>query len=618
MKRPNCLSAKQIALSCGILLLFSTIILYLFQYQSDEVLFHNLCNELFQEEMKNSTLSLHYTLAHPENFGITQYDVALPCYNPKNLACTRKKTKQVLSSLQQISPTSLTEQDAYNYMLLTRFLENTLAMSYFPYFEEPFAPNSGMHTQLPILFTEYTFRNKKDVEDYLILLEKTEDYFSSLLLLEQEKKEAGFFMPSSSLQQVVTQCKTIMDQNELTQGTHFLQTSFQERLENLMADTTLPPKDQITSEEYCIYLEKNNHILTSILQPTYVRLAQELTLLEDPTIPLSGLASKPNGRDYYLLLLRSETGSYRDLSEIRSLLSESLIQEYKAIRALISEHETSLSTNNVPVNPSFPITTAGNMISDLQTRMEGIFPPFPCPGSLQNAPTVTIKPVATNLQSYCAPAFYLTTPIDESSKNVIYINQKNSPSGAELYTTLAHEGYPGHLYQTVYNNRYSMLENRNLIREILWYGGYLEGWAIYTEFLSYNFASKLMLENHQTEGAYHLQLEKHNRSLQLCIYSLLDIMIHYDNASFKQIAETLAQFGITDEEIIRKIYTYIVEEPCNYLKYYLGYLEVLALQEQAKEIWKDDYSDYNFHRFYLECGPSDFFTLSESLESSYE
>ncbi len=41
----------------------------------------------------------------------------------------------------------------------------------------------------------------------------------------------------------------------------------------------------------------------------------------------------------------------------------------------------------------------------------------------------------------------LVPAIDFYKENVIYVNKAQT---AELYPTLAHEGYPGHLYQNVY------------------------------------------------------------------------------------------------------------------------------------------------------------------------
>ena len=104
-------------------------------------------------------------------------------------------------------------------------------------------------------------------------------------------------------------------------------------------------------------------------------------------------------------------------------------------------------------------------------------------------------------------------------------------------------------------------------------------------------------------------------------------MIHYENASYTQIAEILKQFGITEVSSANAVYTYIAEEPCNYLKYYLGYLEILALRELFRDSFQDSSrnsfteatepasSDYAFHEFYLNAGPSDFTSLGELLES---
>ena len=210
------------------------------------------------------------------------------------------------------------------------------------------------------------------------------------------------------------------------------------------------------------------------------------------------------------------------------------------------------------------------------------------------------------MEDYSAPAYYLIPPMDDLSQNTIYINQKTTTDNLSLFTTLAHEGYPGHLYQTVFNKRDFMELDTNTARQLLWYGGYLEGWALYVEFYGYDYATRLLEESGRPEDALCVQLEKHNRSLLLCIYSMLDIMIHYENADF----------GINSSSAARSVYCYIADEPCNYLKYYLGYLEFLELKEQAKTLWQENYCDYDFHRFVLEAGPSDFTALTQLLNNT--
>ena len=249
------------------------------------------------------------------------------------------------------------------------------------------------------------------------------------------------------------------------------------------------------------------------------------------------------------------------------------------------------------------------MLTDLRDRMQGLFPTFPNVG--ETAPTIHVKEVVPCLQEYCAPAFYLTPPFDDTTTNSIYINTGTTMSAVDLYTTLAHEGFPGHLYQTVYSNRLQLMSDSTPIQQLLWFGGYLEGWALYVEFLAYDYAAQIMQEAGYPEYAELIQIEKHNRSTQLCLYSLLDILIHYENADLQQTAEVLAQFGITNSASVTTIFKYIVEEPANYPKYYLGYLEILMLKDTCKEAWGEEYSEYNFHKFFLENGPADFGTLQE-------
>ena len=602
MKKQSSLSFRQLCFCIGALLAFFCLTLFLFTFRRDEKRFASITASLFTEEMKANTLSMHYTIANPEDFGICGYQPVLACYAPGNAEKSRAALENTRAALGSVRAEKLTEQDSYLWKLLTRSLENSLELGNYPYFDSPLSPISGMQSQLPILLAEYTFRSKRDVEDYLSLLEQTDGYLSSLLLYEQEKAAAGRPACASSLQSVRKQCDTIVTSEALEAGTHFLQTTFQERLEPLLAEQKLSP------EEAAQYTARNNRLLKTVLLPAYQALGDGLLLLEDSSVLLQGLAATEGGRSYYEKLLIAETGSYRPVPEIQELLAEAFSREYEAVRSLIISHPELLQEDSTE-SSSFPYKNSSQILLDLQQRMSGSFPPIPG-GSV----TASVKPVSPSLEDYCAPAFYLTAPLDDTDVNSIYINRSKTPEGLDLYTTLAHEGYPGHLYQTVYYNRSACLRGERPARELLWYGGYQEGWALYVEFMSYDYASTLLREYSQEKAALTAQLEKHNRSLQLCLYSMLDIMIHYENASYSTVAKTLEGFGITDSASARAIYAYIVQEPCNYLKYYLGYLEILSLREQARELWQEEYSDLRFHTFFLDCGPSDFTSLKERLE----
>lgn len=585
-----------------LLLAFTFLTLFLFSYQKDEKRFTNITSRLFTEEMISNTLNMHYTIAFPSDFGICEYDPVLPGYCADASRQGQISLENTLASLKSLNRNKLEASDAWLHRLLVRYLENSLTLSSFSYYNEPLSPSSGMQSQLPILLAEYTFRSKRDVEDYLSLLEQTDQYFASLLLYEQEKADAELLMPAASLKSVREQCDTVISASSLQSGTHFLQTTFRERLESL-TDANL-----ITPEEAQKYINTNDRLLKTVLLPAYTALGDGLLILEDESVPLTGLAAFPRGKEYYESLLISETGSYRSVSQIQELLTTYFTREFETLRALLSEHPEIAQKYSNDESVDFPYENAAQMLTDLKGRMTGNFPAVPGDNC-----SVSIKAVSQSLSDYCAPAFYLTTPLDDTTWNVIYINEPKTPKGLELYTTLAHEGYPGHLYQNIYHNRTDLSRGERPVKELLWYGGYLEGWALYVEFMSYDYASAMLQENNRGQDALWVQTEKHNRSLQLCLYSLLDTMIHYENASYSQVAKVLEKFGIDDSSSVRAIYTYIVQEPCNYLKYYLGYLEILSLRERARSLWGDDYSDYRFHCFYLDNGPADFLSLNELL-----
>lgn len=579
--------------------------------------YERAAKQLFIDEMISSTLNMHYTLANPEDYGIQQYEAILPCYDGDKRQAGIVSLEESLNFYQGLNRSKLTDRDAHTVNLLTAYLENTLVLSRYPYYEEPLSPSSGMQSQLPILLAEYTFRNRRDVEDYLDILSQTGDYFSSLLSFEKEKKEADLLMAASSLRNVAEQCRTILTAEALEKGEHFLQITFRERLQELAdnlsasnaADTASSPL--LTLREMDAYIAQNNQFLSEIMLPAYQSLADGLDALADPAILLTGLSAKPEGAAYYEALLRSETGSVRSINEISRMLVTKLDEEFSFLQALLDNVDYSLLSEESYQQCSdlFPLKSCETMLTDLRDRMQGLFPAFP--GTGEAPPAIHVKEVAACLQEYCAPAFYLTPPFDDTTTNSIYINTGTSMSSVDLYTTLAHEGFPGHLYQTVYSNRLQLMSDSTPIQQLLWFGGYLEGWALYVEFLAYDYAAQIMQEAGHPEYAELIQIEKHNRSTQLCLYSLLDILIHHENADLQQTAEVLARFGITNSASVTAIFKYIVEEPANYPKYYLGYLEILLLKDTCREAWGEEYSEYIFHKFFLENGPADFGTLQE-------
>lgn len=598
-------TTRKCRIICSLLAFLSAgLILSAYLYTNDSRRFQKLSEELFYSDLSGNALSLHYTLAYPENYNFPE-EVIFSSYQ-SNDDYGQSDLSDALDKLSKISPERLNEEDAYAYHLLERYLNLRLSGIPYHFYSEPLSPASGMQSSLPILLADYTFRSEKDVENYLKILDQTDTYFDGLIQYEKEKAAEGLFMSDFAAEEIIEQCDKIMDDDSLSLGSHFLHTTFEERL------SEMENEGLITREQKDNWLSENDRLLTTVMEPAYQEVADAFLILKGSGTNEMGLCYFPEGRAYYEYLLASTTGSSRSIPEIKTMLFHDFQQNYAAMIDLLKSHPE-LSDLSSDILSAFPYSEPEEMLADLKQRITEDFPPLPETEEGFD-PSCTIKSVSSSMQEYSSPAYYLTPPIDDMTENIIYINHKNTPDALTLYTTLAHEGYPGHLYQTVYSQLYLNQQNAPCIRYLLYYGGYVEGWALYVENMSYSYAQSLVQDSSPTCAAWY-EACRLNRNIQLCMYSLLDIAIHYDGATFAQVQAILKKIGVNDPATAASIYQYIVEEPVNYLKYYLGFLEFLSLKDTAMDLWGDEFNLQRFHKFILETGPSDFQGLNEKLIS---
>ena len=235
--------------------------------------------------------------------------------------------------------------------------------------------------------------------------------------------------------------------------------------------------------------------------------------------------------------------------------------------------------------------------------------------------------IQSNLDYYRRNAKVIADALDECG--VWYCGGKNSPyiwlrcpgnmksweffdwllenCGVVGTPTLSHEGFPGHLYQTIFFGNTEPSDIRYLITS----SGYIEGWATYIESYGYQYASNYLDDN---DGSDYVCLTWLNRSINLCIYSLLDIGIHYYGWSQDEAARLLKLFGITNTNAISEIYQYIVETPANYLKYCWGYLCFLDLKTEWQTVLGNNFNPKAFHQYLLEIGPVQFPVLQKYMQ----
>ncbi len=574
----------------GLILLILALFLF---FNAPNRRFENLCDSVFIKELSADGLSLHYTLDNPDAYGITDTAPTLSSYDKTGSLADYQALLSTLEELKAINPDSLNATNRRTYEILVNYMEKEIAAYAYFYYDEPLSPTSGMQNQLPVLLAEYAIRDKEDIENYLLLLQSVPAYFDGLAAFEKEKANEGLFMSTDACRETIQQCNEIITEEALAYGDHFLQTSFTERLMPLV------DSGEITEAEMEAYCLANTEILTANVLPAYKSLAHNLTTLCGSGTNNNGLCYYPQGKDYYQILIERQTGSSKTPEELMSEIKTSFMADYDSFTELACAMQLD---NSISV---FSISEPDKMLGDLESRIFADFPDYPRTIA-ENMPSYEIKKVSDSMEDYLSPAFYLTPPIDNVSDNVIYINYAHTPENMDLYTTLAHEGYPGHLYQSVYSTLALNEQNAHPIRHLMHFGGYIEGYATYAELYSYDYAKDFGNENY-------CELARLNRRLHLALYSMLDISIHYYGTTYEEAHHILCTFGIEDEQTTREIYDYIVNSPGNYLQYYVGYLEIMECRELARVKWKENYSDLNFHEFFLEFGPADFETIKDAI-----
>ena len=526
--------------------------------------FRQFTKQLFCQELSSNTISLHYTLKNPKEYDIRENEVTFGTFptDNKNLLAAVENLEEVLKTFDY---NKLSVENSLTYDVLKCYLNMTERDAEYILYDEPMGLVSGVQTQLPVILSEYPFYEQSDVDTYLQLMKTTPEYFTSLLKFEQKKSKAGLFMSDKMAEQVIEQCKAFRDMGE----NNYLYSTFAERVCTV---TSLSDKQKSD------YIQKNARMMKEYVLPAYDNLICTIEKLKGSGKNEQGLCYLPKGKDYYEQVVEASTGSTRSVEEIRDMTRRQMTEDLEAMERVmkISEKEVNAS---IPQNPT-------SILQDLQTKITTSFPELP-------DTTYEVKYVPKAMQEHLSPAFYMIPAIDAYNENVIYVNEAQIGNTMALFTTLAHEGYPGHLYQTVYFAN----TNPDPIRTILNFGGYVEGWATYAEMCSYYLAP--LTKDQAT-------LLQKNSSIVLGIYTLADIGIHYDGWSREDAIAFYKKYGIGDEDNINRIYDLILGSPGNYLKYYVGYVEFLELKKDWVKEYGSQASQKEFHKAVLDVGPAPF------------
>lgn len=566
-------------------------------------------DQLFRYEITQDSITTAYHLRQPERYRIPSLPATLSSFDAKeyeqaSASKGNNSIQNLLKQLQQLPHDSLSDSESLCYDLMEQYLSLSGSLQQYPYYESLLGASTGVQVNLPVTLCEYPLTDASSVDTYLQILQQIPDYFNNVIRYETKRTSLGYPVPSFLSLATKQQLQTFL--TALKETDNCFTETFSTRIQDM---------ESLSASQKKKYILQNQDIIRTSILPAYETLYaycdrqtasidSKQTDTDIPATPDSlidpdtdyGLCSLPSGKDYYSYLVRQATGSSRSITDLITMTDHALQNTLgNVLNIALTDQTAYLYYCEHPLETYYNSPEAILEALSLMIRKD-----YPV---LKTQPHYVIKQVQKSLAASLSPAFYMIPAMDDYSNNTIYINSlyTNDENG-NLFTTLAHEGFPGHLYQTVYFNS----TRPSPIRQILDYPGYVEGWASYVEMNIFPYL------DYPLEGNSLCKLYQSDTIINLALCSRIDLGVNYEGWTLNDTRHFFEENGFRDY-YAENVYSYVVESPSNYLSYFIGYLEIEDLKSAYRNLKMENYSDQDFHKHFLDIGPADFDTIRKSL-----
>lgn len=540
--------------------------------------------ESFRDAISNDSMSLHYYLVHPENYDISA-DVATLgdayCLTDEEIAAERAETKEDKAEFDSFDFSLLTSKQKFDYSVYKYAVDASDAYYDYYYLQEPFAYTSGIHSNMPINYSEYTFRSADDIPMYLELLGQLPACIDNALAFEQIRIEKGLFMNRHSANEVIRQCNEFIADPE----------------HNLLIETfnaKIEAVEGLDDETISEYKDQNYDIVMNQIIPSYEKIISFFTENKANGKNELGLCYLENGKNYYTYLLNNQTGTSRTPEQAIELLDKYMNKYMGELQTTAIAHYTEYTEFFEEYDNLYKDIDPDETLRYFEEEFKSIVPTLP-------RFEYNISNVHESLQDIVSPAFYMLAPIDNYKENAIRLNITEDV-GNDLWSTLCHEGIPGHMYQ----RNYYLQTNPSPYRAIMGHMGYTEGWATYMQFMSYSLYPDY---THEVYG----DLCRLNSELGLILQARIDLGVNYEGWNKTEVENYLEQSGF-DKSVAEDIINYVVAEPANYQAYVIGWLEFEELRDKAQTALGDKFDEIAFHKVLLDAGPCPFSILETKVD----
>ncbi len=538
--------------------------------------FTQFLDDLVVDFLSSDFTSMQQFVENPSDFGINRDEVEVSLGHIVTPQEDIQDTKDALETLHTFDYDSLsrTEQIIYKSIEANLELSVQMADSRFDYTGQIWQSLSGIHRNLITFFSEYTIKDKRDLDDLITLINDVPRYVDEALDYTNQQVEHDSLC--FDYDEVLANIQDTIDSKDKSS----ILTEIYDEIDHF----------ELSKEETKDYKEKVKEALDKNFFPSYEKMKETLTSLKSKVKPLTGLYNIKNGKEYYEYLVQNSTGSTESISTIQKNLNEAIEDAKDELYSILSSNP--LATTEVDF-----ISTGYDDINEiLPSLKKAIAKDFPKVQKLDYELNALNDDQSTSgIVAYC-----MVPALDSTAPTQIRYNKRdygNEPDSLMLYTTLAHEGIPGHMYQLAY-----VLENmEHPIQYLLTNNGYTEGYATYVQFS--------VLEYLDTSDA--IRFYKYNEILTYMYICLMDIDINYEGLSKKDFSQKYSALFGTD---VSNIYNQLADNPTSFLSYYYGFYQIMKLRAYAKNELGSKFTNLGFNEAILRYGSLPFDLVQQSVD----
>jgi len=464
---------------------------------------------------------------------------------------------------------------------------------------------TGPHLALPrMLMTQHPVASKADAESYLARLQDLERALDEAGATLADDAGSGVVPPRFAIAGIL---KGIDGFIAPAPGAHPLVTTFSAKIAAL-ADVAPADRAAMTA--------RATASVTTAVYPAYARLAAQVEALKSQTNDDAGVwRLGDEGEAWYQLALAAYGAGMKSGDDVHEIG----LAEVERISAQMDRllKSTGLQTGSVAARMEqlsrrpdnlFPNTDQGReaLLASLRTQVADILAIAPQWFGRLPAYGVEVRRIPEHEQDTSPGGYYTGPSLDGSRPGIYWINLKDTGDNPKhsLKTLTYHEAVPGHHFQVAYQRS---IEGMPLIRTMLGYSEYAEGWGLYAEALA---AEMGMYKDDPAGDLGRLQAEIF-RAARLVV----DTGIHHKRWSREQAIDYMvAATGETRDSVTREIERYAAV-PGQACAYKLGMLKMQELRALAEKELGDSFDIREFHDQILSIGDSPLPVLEGSIKS---